>query len=62
LVDNVFPAMARAQRRFVGPLGDGEYDTLMTLMEKLVVENNEASRAPWKIKAKGGKLAAAKAS
>lgn len=49
LVDAVYPSMAAAQRRFVGPLSDSEYAQLMDLMEKLVVENNEASRAPWKI-------------
>lgn len=49
LVEAVFPAMAEAQRRFVSPLSDAEYSHLMKLMEKLVVENNEASRAPWRI-------------
>lgn len=49
LVDAVFPAMVEAQRRFVNPLSDDEYSQLMHLMEKLVVENNEASRAPWRI-------------
>ena len=49
LVDAVFPAMAEAQRRFVEPLSDNEYSRLMDLMEKLVVENDSASRVPWRI-------------
>lgn len=49
LVDAVYPSMVEAQRRFVKPLSDDEYSQLMHLMEKLVVENNEASRAPWRI-------------
>ncbi len=49
LVDAVFPAMVQAQRRFMKPLDDNEYSQLMGLMEKLVVENNAASRAPWHI-------------
>ncbi len=55
LVDAVYPAMVEAQRRFVGPLSDEEYDQLMFLMEKLVIENNEESRAPWRISREDGK-------
>ena len=62
LGDDVFPAMVEAQRRFVAPLGDEEYDTLMNLMEKLVVENNEASRAHVQLKANVDKPADAKES
>lgn len=61
LVDDVFPAMAEAQRRFVSPLSDDEYAQLMHLMEKLIVENNEASRAPWRIDAYSRKATEAKA-
>lgn len=49
LVDAVFPAMERAQRRLVSPLTDKEHRELMTLMQKLIAENNAASRAPWRI-------------
>jgi DNA-binding MarR family transcriptional regulator len=45
-VDTVQPAMIEAQHRLVKPLNDEEYNTLMTLMDKLLIENNEASRAP----------------
>lgn len=49
LVDAVFPAMVRVQQKFVKPLNDEEYEHLMELMERLVLENNAASRAPWSI-------------
>ena len=49
LVDAVFPAMVKSQRRFLEPLDDEERSLLMNLMKKLVVKNNAASRAPWRI-------------
>ncbi len=49
LVNAVHPAMVRAQQRFMAPLNDEEYSQLMKLMEKLVIKNNEASRAPWRL-------------
>ncbi len=48
IVDAVQPAMFNAQRRFVKPLNDEEYKRLMELMEKLIQENNEEGRAPWR--------------
>ncbi len=45
-VDGVFPAMVSAQRRFTSKLDREEQDLLMGLLRKLVVENNEESRAP----------------
>lgn len=45
-VESVQPAMIRAQRRLVKTLSDDEHDTLMTLLGKLIQENNESSRAP----------------
>ncbi len=42
------PAMIRAQRRLMGPLNNTQYDQLMMLMELLIQENNEVSRAPWR--------------
>ncbi len=45
-VEAVQPAMIRAQRRLVKPLSDAEHETLMTLLGKLIQENNESSRAP----------------
>jgi hypothetical protein len=44
--------MIKAQRRLVSPLGAEEYETLMKLMDKLLLENNEASRAPLRTKSK----------
>lgn len=49
LVDAVQPAMIQAQQRFVNPLNDEEHDQLMGLMEKLLNENNEESRAPLRV-------------
>lgn len=45
-VEAVQPAMIRAQRRLVKPLNDEEHEVLMTLLGKLIQENNESSRAP----------------
>lgn len=42
------PAMIRAQRRLMAPLNNAQYDQLMKLMELLIQENNEVSRAPWR--------------
>ncbi len=42
----VQPEMIKAQNRFVQPLTDKEYDTLMQLLGKLMQENNDASRSP----------------
>ena len=49
LVEDVFPSMISVQRRLVEPLSEEECDKLMSLMEKLVAGNNDASRARWKI-------------
>jgi DNA-binding MarR family transcriptional regulator len=51
-VDAVQPAMIKAQRRLVSPLSVEEYKTLMKLMDKLLLENNEASRAPLRTRSK----------
>tara|TARA_Y100000780_G_scaffold90178_1_gene81849 strand:- start:1538 stop:2026 length:489 start_codon:yes stop_codon:yes gene_type:complete len=48
LVDAVQPAMIRAQRRFVHPLDSDEQAMLDKLLSKLLLTNNEASRAPLK--------------
>ena len=48
LVDAVQPAMIKAQRRFVYPLNSDEEATLDKLLSKLLLANNEASRAPIK--------------
>ena len=46
LVDAVQPMMIKAQQRFVNPLSNEERDQLIELMDKLLQENNEESRAP----------------
>lgn len=45
-VDAVEPAMIRAQRRFANPLNKEEKATLTALLQKLMLGNNEAGRAP----------------
>jgi DNA-binding MarR family transcriptional regulator len=45
-VDAVQPAMIKAQERFVDPLGKEENETLNRLLTRLILENNEVSRAP----------------
>ena len=42
----VQPSMIAAQRRFTNPLSREENATLMTLLRKIIDENNDASRAP----------------
>jgi len=61
MVDAVFPLMVRAQQRFVEPLDEAEYAEFLRLMAKLVVENNEAGRAPWTIGGRGRRAAGDKA-
>lgn len=46
----VQPAMIDAQRRFTNPLNREENEQLMTLLRKLINENNGASRAPMRQK------------
>ena len=41
--------MIRAQERFASVLDDEELETLMELMEKLIIDTNEASRARWNL-------------
>ena len=45
-VEAVQPKMIDAQRQLTMPLDREEYDVLMKLMRKLILENNDASRAP----------------
>ncbi len=45
-VDAVQPAMIRAQKRFVNPLRENENAILTELLTKLILENDEVSRAP----------------
>ena len=45
-VASVQPAMIAAQRRFTKPLNREENELLMSLLTKLINENNDASRAP----------------
>jgi len=45
-VEAVQPRMIDAQRQLTVPLDREEYDVLMKLMRKLILENNDASRAP----------------
>lgn len=51
-VDAVQPAMIKAQKRLVKPLNDEEYRTLMMLLDRMLLENNEASRAPLRLPSK----------
>jgi len=46
---SVEPAVERTQRRILGPLSPEECATFMALLERIVDENNEASRAPYKV-------------
>jgi DNA-binding MarR family transcriptional regulator len=45
-VEAVQPAMIRAQKRFVNPLSKEENEVLNKLLTRLILENNEVSRAP----------------
>lgn len=45
-VEAVQPAMIRAQKRFVDPLAKEENEVLNSLLTRLILENNEVSRAP----------------
>ncbi len=45
-VASVQPAMITAQRKFTNPLTREENEVLMSLLRKLITENNDASRAP----------------
>ena len=45
-VNAVQPAMAKAQERFIDSLNGDEQTLLRDLLSKLIMENNEASRAP----------------
>ncbi|MEO1198594.1 MAG: MarR family winged helix-turn-helix transcriptional regulator [Pseudomonadota bacterium] len=46
LVERMHPAMERAQDRFLGPLTERERKEFFRLLRKLVISNNDASRAP----------------
>lgn len=46
VVEQMQPQMIEAQKRLVGALSEEEYASLMSLMNKLVNANNDASRAP----------------
>jgi len=48
VLDAVEPAVERTQARILGPLTAQERATFMALLERVVDENNEASRAPLK--------------
>ncbi|MGY9013702.1 MAG: MarR family winged helix-turn-helix transcriptional regulator [Rhodospirillales bacterium] len=45
-VESVQPAMIQAQRRFIEPLEDDEERVLNKLLTKLILANNNVSRAP----------------
>lgn len=49
LVDAVQPHMIRAQERLAGTLDDEELSNIMELMGKLILTNNEGSRARLKL-------------
>ncbi|MCP4047371.1 MAG: MarR family transcriptional regulator [Gammaproteobacteria bacterium] len=49
-VNAVQPAMIRAQKRFIDPLRENENAILTELLTKLILENDEVSRAPLKPK------------
>ncbi|WP_334136261.1 hypothetical protein [Tepidimonas sp.] len=42
----VVPAMQRAQARILAPLAPAERELFMSLLQRLVRENNDCSRAP----------------
>ena len=46
LVRNMQPAMIRAQERLMEPLTSAEHAQLNTLLQKLILANDSASRAP----------------
>lgn len=46
LLDQVGPAMLRAQARILAPLPDRDRKTFMRMLRTLVTANNELSRAP----------------
>ncbi len=46
LLDQVYPAMLRAQERILEPLPAGERQEFMRMLQVLVKANNELSRAP----------------
>lgn len=48
VLDSVEPAVERTQQRILEPLSDAEKATLLALLERVVDENNDASRAPFK--------------
>ena len=45
-VDQMRPAMERAQNRLIEPLSEGERDLFLEMIRKMVEANNSASRAP----------------
>ncbi len=45
-VDEVQPAMIRAQQCFVASLSDEDYETLMRILTELLLNSNEYGRAP----------------
>lgn len=46
LLARLLPAVQRLRERMLAPLGPGEQQEFMRLLNKLVVENNDRSRAP----------------
>ncbi|PWC31605.1 MarR family transcriptional regulator [Azospirillum sp. TSO22-1] len=48
VLEQIEPAVERTQQRILAPLGAEERATFMALLERVVDENNEASRAPYK--------------
>lgn len=45
-VEDAHAAMERAQDRFTGSLNSRDRDRLIALLQKVMIDNNEASRAP----------------
>lgn len=46
LLEQLVPAMLRAQQHILAPLSTAQRKTFLHLLERLVTENNELSRAP----------------
>lgn len=46
LLEQLVPAMLRAQQHILAPLSPAQRKTFLHLLERLVTENNELSRAP----------------
>lgn len=58
LLAESMPAVLRLRERLLAPLSPAEQQQFMTLLNKLVAENNEHSRAPLSAVARAGKSTA----